>query len=135
MIKWICIQDAAALKQKDSYDTWQEGFLEVFKTIEYDKPFIMNIFHCVSLDILNRYLYSLVYPVIYVVVNEKAQNYIVKEEDKEFITNFYKYAFVAVVEEWIEKDMQEKPESIVNKLSILLEGTIERALSNLGRHK
>ena len=95
----------------------------------------MNIYNCVSLDILNTYLYKLVFPVIYKVVDEKAKNFEIKEEDKKFIADFYKYAFVALVLEWIKGGMEENPEKIVSRVSILVEGTIDHSLENLGKKK
>ena len=49
------------------------------------------------------------------------------EDDKVFITNFYKYAFVSIVLNWIENNMNENPKDIVNKVSNLVTGTIKHA--------
>ena len=136
MVEWVTIQDSEkVLSNKDTYATWQEGFLAIFNIIKADKQFIMNIYNCVSLDILNTYLYKLVFPVIYKVVDEKARNFEIKEEDKKFIADFYKYAFVALVLEWIKGGMEENPEKIVSRVSILVEGTIDHSLENLGKKK
>ena len=98
-----------------------------------DEKFINNIYHNVSLEILITYLYKLVYPLIYNVVEEKAKGLLVKEEDKVFIANFYKSAFVALVFEWIKKGMKEEPRDIIKHLSILIEGTIDHSLRNLNK--
>ena len=136
LVEWVTIQDSEkVLSNKDTYATWQEGFLAIFNIIKADKQFIMNIYNCVSLDILNTYLYKLVFPVIYKVVDEKARNFEIKEEDKKFIADFYKYAFVALVLEWIKGGMEENPEKIVSRVSILVEGTIDHSLENLGKKK
>lgn len=131
LVEWICIADAdKALASNKTYDTWQEGFLSIFKLMKNDEIFIKNIYKNVSLELLLEYLYKLVYPLLYNVVEEKALGILVYEEDKVFIANFYKYAFVALVIEWIKKDMKENPEDIIKRLSILIEGTIEHALVN-----
>ena len=132
LVEWICIEDADKnLKEKGKFNSWQENFLSIFETIKKDKPFIINICRSVPLDILINYLYKLVYPLIYDVVNDKAKDKVVREEDKVFIANFYKYALVSEVLEWIKNDMKEDPQVIVNKISILLKGTIDQALNNL----
>lgn len=129
LIEWICIEEAdKEIKRSKEYKTWQEAFLSVFNLLIKDKPFIENIYHSVSHDVLTRYLYKLVYPVIYKVVDIKSQSYHVKEEDKVFITNFYKGAFVALVLDYIDDDMKEDPKKIIDKLTALLEGTIEHSL-------
>ncbi len=132
LVEWITLEDAeAVLQNKSTYDTWQEGFLSVFELIKKDRVFINNIYHSVSHELLNSYLYKLVYPVIYKVVDEKSKNTTLREENKVFITNFYKYAFVSIVLEWVKNDMKEDPKEIVNKVSCLLSGTIEHAIDNL----
>lgn len=134
LVEWICIVDAEkALKDNKTYATWQEGFLSVFELMKADEKFINNIYHNVSLEILITYLYKLVYPLIYNVVEEKAKGLLVKEEDKVFIANFYKSAFVALVIEWIKKGMKEEPKDIIKHLSILTEGTIDHSLRNLNK--
>lgn len=132
LVEWICIQDAdKALGGNKSYATWQEGFLAIFELMKKDRPFIINIYRSVSIDIINTYLYKLVYPVIYQVVDEKLNNFVVNEDDKVFITNFYKYAFVAIVIEWIKHDMKDDPKIIVNRVSKIVTGTLENALKNI----
>jgi hypothetical protein len=58
-----------------------------------DKAFINNIYHSVSLEVLEEYLYKITYPLLKDVVDEVGKNMSVREEDKKFIADFYKYAF------------------------------------------
>ena len=111
LVEWSCIEDAArALEGKKSYDTWQEGFLNIFHAVLENKP------------------YKLVYDLIYNVVEEKAQGLHVPEEDKAFIADFYKYAFVGIMLDWIKNGMTEPPERIIERISILIQGDIARAV-------
>jgi probable dihydroxyacetone kinase regulator len=131
LIEWTCLEDAdAVLKGKKDYDTWQEGFLEIFNLMLQDKAFINNIYHSVSLETLEDYLYKITYPLLKDVVDEVAKGMEVREEDKKFIADFYKFAFVGVVLNWIKGGMKEKPEIIVDRISTLISGTIQRALEN-----
>ena len=52
----------------------------------------------------------------------------VSQEDKAFIANFYKYAFVGLMLDWIKNDMKEDEHIIVDKLSLLMHGNFPRAL-------
>jgi probable dihydroxyacetone kinase regulator len=131
LVEWTCLEDAdQALQDRKTYATWQEGFLSIFKLMQADQAFIMNIYHSVSLDQLELYLYKLVYPLLIGVVNEEAEGLSVREEDKAFIADFYKYAFVGLVLDWIKKGMREDPQKIIDRLSILIKGTIPQALDN-----
>ena len=49
LVEWACVEDAArALEGKKTYNTWQEGFLNIFHAVLENKPFIMNVYHSVS---------------------------------------------------------------------------------------
>ena len=134
LVEWICIEDAEKNLKELNYSSWQENFMSIFETMKKDRPFILNINRSVSLDNLINYLYKLVYPLIYRVVDEKASKYVVTEQDKKFIADFYKYALVNVVLEWIKNDMKDDYKIIVEKVSVLLKGTIDQALINLKRN-
>ena len=44
LVEWICNESAdKALKDKDNYENWMDGFLSVFEIIQKDKIFFTNI--------------------------------------------------------------------------------------------
>lgn len=125
LIEWIWTEKVdKALENKNKYDTWQNKFLAVFDFILNEKKFIENIYDSVSIEIIRKSLYKFVYPIIYDEILEQTKNKDIKEEDRKFVTNFYLYAFVSLVLEWINKGMKEDPKKIVNKISQLLKGTV-----------
>ena len=61
LVEWACVEDAAqALAGKKTYDTWQEGFLNIFYAVQANKPFIMNVYHSVSRERIEQYLSPLI---------------------------------------------------------------------------
>jgi hypothetical protein len=64
------------------------------------------------------------------VIEEKAAGIDVLEDDKKFIANFYKYAFVGLMLEWIKNGMKDDPQRMIDRLNILIQGDITRALTN-----
>uniref|UniRef100_UPI003FF0982C TetR/AcrR family transcriptional regulator n=1 Tax=Candidatus Fimivicinus sp. TaxID=3056640 RepID=UPI003FF0982C len=128
LVEWACIEDAAkALEGNKTYDTWQQGFLNIFNAVLENKPFIMNVYHSVSREQVELYLYKLTYDLLIGVVEEKAADMVVRDEDKKFIADFYKYAFVGIMLNWIKNGMKDDPQKIVDHLSILIHGDITRA--------
>lgn len=131
LTEWICEEDAErALKENRTYQTWQEGFLAIFNMIRRDRAFIVNIYHNVPKDYLYRYLYRVTYQLLYDVLEEQAEGMLVREEDKAFIANFYKYGFVGLVLEWIDGGMKEEPAEIIERLNSLIQGSFANALRN-----
>lgn len=86
LVEWSCVEDARkALEGKKTYDTWQQGFLQIFEAVLANKVFIQNVYHSVSREQVEIYLYKLTYNLLIGVVEEKAENMNVREEDKQFI--------------------------------------------------
>lgn len=132
LVEWTCKEEAAAaLKGKKTYETWQEGMLNIFLAVLENKPFILNVYHSVSREQIEGYLYALVYQLLFDVVSELAEGKNVEKEDQEKIAHFYKYAFVGVMLDWVKSGLKEKPEEIVNHLSKMIHGSMERSVLNL----
>lgn len=129
LVEWACLEDAReALEEKKSYDTWQQGFLKIFHTVLVNKPFIMNVYHCVHQEQVEKYLKPLVDHLLLDVINEKAVGMTVREEDKKFIAQVYSYIFIGLMLDWIKDDMKQDPEQLVNRLSTLIKGNISSGL-------
>ena len=129
LIEWSCEEDARkAIEGNKTYDTWEQGFLNIFHAVQENKPFILNVYRHVSREQIEQYLYRVVYDLLINVIVQCSRGMAVSEEDKAFIADFYKYGFVGLMLEWIHQDMKPNPEEIVSRLSELIEGDIKRAL-------
>jgi probable dihydroxyacetone kinase regulator len=129
LLEWIYTNEATrALDGKKTYNTWQQGFTQIFDYILENKSFVLNTFNSVSREYLERYLYNETQLLLMGVVEEKAKDMSVREKDKEFIADFYKYAFIGLLIDWIKKGMKENPVDIINRLNKLVCGNIEEAL-------
>lgn len=130
LVEWSCVEDAArALDGKKTYDTWQQGFQQIFQAVLENKPFVQNVYQSVNREQVETYLYSLTHNLLIGVIEEKAVGMQVRDEDKEFIADFFKFAFVGLMLDWIRNGMKKDPQQIIDRLSILIEGDITRALN------
>lgn len=131
LVEWICYEDASqAIQGKKTYDTWQEGLLQVFEAVMENKPFIMNVYHSLSREQIENYLFRLTHDLIMGVVNEKSQGLPLTGADKNFIADFYKYSFVGIMLDWIKQGMKEDYQNIVNRLCTTIHGCISVSISN-----
>ena len=134
LVEWICVEDGKrALQDKKTYDTWQEGMCQIFEAVLENKPFIMNVYRCVSRDKIESYLYKLTFGLIVDVVEEKCVGTSVAEEDKAFIAEFYKYGFVGMMLDWIAQGMKADYKEIMDRLSIAVHGNIANSIQNFER--
>ena len=131
LVEWACIHDAKqALQGNRTYDTWQEGLTSIFEAVLQNKPFILNVYHTTTQDSIERFLFSSVHDLVLSVVQEKAKGIDIKEDQIEFIANFYKYSFVGIMLEWIAKGMSENYHEIVSNMAKTLHGSIANSISN-----
>lgn len=129
LVEWICLEESRrALEDKKTYDTWQQGFLQILEAVRDNKPFILNVYHSVSREQIEMYLYKLTYDLLINVVEEKSQGMSIRPEDKQFIADFYKYAFVGLTLDWVRHDMKEDPQVMIDHLTKLVTGNITTAL-------
>ena len=129
LVEWVCVEDAKqALEDKKHYDTWQQGFLQIFEAVEANKPFIINVYRSVGREHIEAYLHKLTYDLMIGVVEERAEGMDVRRDDKEFIANFYKHALVGLMLDWVKNDMKEDPHKIIHRLTLLVSGNIASAL-------
>ena len=136
LIEWCCVEDAKkALEGKKTYDTWQQGFLQIFEAVLDNKPFILNVYHSVSREQVEIYLYKLTYDLLIGVVEEKSAGMNVREEDKKFIADFYKYAFVGLMLDWVKRGMKDDPHGIIDDLSVVMSGNVAAALERFKTNK
>ena len=131
LVEWACIEDASkALQGKKTYETWQEGLLQIFEAALENKPFILNAYRCISREQMERFLYQLTYGLIRGVVEEQSRGTAISEEDKSFIAEFYKYSFVGVMLDWIRRGMKEEPRELAEKICVTMHGNIINSLKN-----
>lgn len=129
LVEWSCREDARrALDENKTHDTWQQGLLQIFLAVRENKPFILNVYHCVHREQVERYLAPLVDDLVMGVLNEESAGILVREEDKTFIAQVYSYVLVGLMLDWIKDDMRQDPEEIVDRLVRLIGGSMENAL-------
>lgn len=111
-----------------SYHTWTDGFNKIFCYIESNKAFCCNTLNSLGRNHLDAYLYEMTNDLMLGVINELADGMEVSAEDKQFMANFYTLAFTGLVIQWMKNDMKDRPQHIIAKLNVLIEGNFLRAL-------
>lgn len=129
LIEWILISEGRnELGDYEAYDSWQEGLLKIFYYALNNKYLMLSTFHSIGREQLERFLYSEVYNLLLIIVNGQTSSSNVSDINKSFIADFYKYAFVGVIFQWIRTGMEEEPKLIVNKISQLFSEDIQTVL-------
>ena len=130
LVEWSCLEDAKrALDEKKTYDTWQQGLLQIFEAVQENKPFIMNVYRCVHTEQVEKYLQPLVDGLLLGVLEEESRGMTIRDEDKQFIAQVYSYIFIGLMLDWIKDNMREDPRQIVERLARLIKGSMAAAVA------
>jgi probable dihydroxyacetone kinase regulator len=129
LLEWMYKKEAIAeLQKRATYNTWQEGFLNLFLYIQNNKKICLCAFHSLGREHLESFLYSVTYQLIQHVVDTQTGDLQVNEEHKNFLANFYTIAFLGIVIQWMQNGMKEQPQKITEALSITVHGSMLNAL-------
>ena len=132
LIEWICLDEGGrAIEGKKDYKSWQDGLVSLCHVMLENRAFIEGVYHSVQREQLENHLYRVVYSLLFDVIEEVAKDRSISAEDMRYIANFYKYAFVGIMLDWVRDGMQEDPKRIVERISLLIEGDIVRALEKM----
>lgn len=134
LIDWICREEGSrAIVGRTDRETWQEGFCGLCRYVLENRSFFASVYHSISREQIENYLYSVIYDLLYRVVEEQSRGADIAEEDKRLIADFYKYGFAGAALDWLGGGMKETPEALTEKLSRLLAGQFSLAIANFSR--
>lgn len=127
LVDWILVEDATeALEGRQNFETWSEALLDALQRIQDNRVLVLNVYRSVSREQVEQYLYKMLDPLLRMFVER--ENIPVQEEDKQFIIDFYKYALVGMVLEWVRRDMKTEPAIMAERLNTMMHGDLKRAL-------
>lgn len=127
LVDWILVEDATeALEGRQNFETWSEALLDALQRIQDNRVLVLNVYRSVSREQVEQYLYKMLDPLLRMFVER--ENIPVQEEDKQFIIDFYKYALVGMVLEWVRRDMKTEPAIMAERLNTMMQGDLKRAL-------
>ena len=137
LVEWCCEEDASrALAGKKTYETWQQGLLQIFEAVQDNKPFILNVYRSVSREQVENYLYRITYDLLEGVVEEQAQGMSVRRGGQGLHCHALQvYLFVGLMLDWIKSDMKGDPALMVERLEQVIHGSVSAALGRLRTDK
>lgn len=129
LIEWFCADEAnRVLGTHKTYETWKEGYLDLYAYLHANKPIIMNAYHSNFRNYLEKYIRSLVHPYIVEFLNIQREGINISGEKLEFIADTYTYGIVSVAMDWIANDMTERYSNSMDFFLKLLDGSMKHTL-------
>lgn len=129
LVDWILEEDASKYRENGlSHETWRETFLDILNQIQQNRTLVLNVYRSISREQIEQYLYHLLDPALAEFISREAQGVTLRDGDRQFIVDFYKYGIVGMLLEWIRKDMKEDPSVIAERMDVLLHGNLQQAV-------
>ncbi|MGV8980068.1 dihydroxyacetone kinase transcriptional activator DhaS [Clostridium sp.] len=130
LVNWIYYTEAIEnIDDSIKYGHWTD---EMYKTLVYfmeNKSFYINALNTPGQNAFDGFLFEKTYDLIMGVINDISTGIKVSDTDKNFIADFYTYAFVGITVQWIKNNMKEPPEKVVGNLNDMVEGSMLGALT------
>ena len=74
LIEWICMDEGGrAIGSCKDYDTWEEGFQSVCRSVLKNRSFVEAVYRSIRHDQIEEYLYRVLYEMIFAVVQERTE--------------------------------------------------------------
>lgn len=113
-----------------SYDTWKYGFITTLNFIENNHDIFLNIYHSSYWEEANRFFNKTSDALLRGVVDEciREGGYQIREEDKQFVIDYYRIIFTGLITEWTESGRGMSPKHLLQKFEKMIDGTIPQSL-------
>lgn len=129
LMEWTYRQELLAnidnyIKIKD----WKVAYRLVLNYIEENRAFCLNTFRSVNRDLLEGMLYSVASELVRKVIDSAHRD--ISTSLATAIKNFYGWALVMQVIQWLADDLAEPKKVIVQRAELMLTGSIDNAIKN-----
>ena len=125
LVEWIYLKEVVTpIERGKIYDKWQDALTSIFQYISENHVFVLNTYRSFGKGFLEKVLRQEIELFLSNQVFKKIE--VTKEEVKqvEFSYSFYTYALVGVGLDWIEKQMPESVEELVERIERVMLGEI-----------
>ena len=125
LVEWIYLKEVVTpIERGKIYDKWQDALTSIFQYISENHVFVLNTYRSFGKGFLEKVLRQEIELFLSNQVFKKIE--VTKEEAKqvEFSYSFYTYALVGVGLDWIEKQMPESVEELVERIERVMRGEI-----------
>ena len=125
LVEWIYLKEVVTpIERGKIYDKWQDAITSIFQYISENHVFVLNTYRSFGKGFLEKVLRQEIELFLSNQVFKKIE--VTKEEVKqvEFSYSFYTYALVGVGLDWIEKQMPESVEELVERIERVMLGEI-----------
>lgn len=130
LLGWIYKTEVVgSISNCKTHETWQQGFLKIFQYVKTNKTFCMNTLNSIGREHLEYFLHHEIFNLLINVVEEGSKDSSLSPQEKDFVSNFYTFAFIGILTSWMKEGMKDSPQSIIEKVERLVNGDIKKMIN------
>lgn len=122
LVNWIYYNEVvSAVSSQKSFHDWSEVLLEILSIMKREKYFYRNALNVTGQNAFQDYFFNLTKSLLAEIIGTLEEGKKIREEDKNFIAEFYTYGLVGIVIQWARNGMKEQPKELVDKLRYFID--------------
>lgn len=136
VVEWILKKEAYSYVDAYATPLTYEDAIRFILDYARDNQYIVKCtLDTFAMEELKRFFHKDIHCTIKNFITEMASDRQVSDDYLDFLTNFYTYALVHLLIEWMKNGMKEDDDTIVRRTRTVVSGTIEQALKNAEEEK
>lgn len=132
LLDWTLEQERQQLLSSDAFgeDTLKNWDI-LLAYLKANKTFILNTYHSLSHPLLEKTLKNDIRPLVEIAVSRYAEESSISEADKALIVKIYTLAFVGILREWLDNDLDENYDLDFKRLLPMLQRSLQFNIGQL----
>ena len=126
LLDWTLQEDIHRLIVNEiDLDNWEESITALFAYMQANRLLILNAFHSLERDTLERAVFKLLSPLLHRFFSAQSGFDRLCEADQDFIVSVYGLGIAGLLLRWIGTNMLAPPEPLIRQLYRLADGSLE----------
>ena len=132
LLDWTLEQERQQLLSSDAFgeDTLKNWDI-LLAYLKTNKTFILNTYHSLAHPLLEKTLKNDIRPLVEIAVSRYAEESSISEADKALIVKIYTLAFVGILREWLNNDLDENYDLDFKRLLPMLQRSLQFNIGQL----
>ena len=118
------------IKNRRAGEPLKVTFLKLLNSVKDNQEYVLNIHRSLGNEYVMTYLDKVLDDPVMNYVGSKADGLDVSDAETRFIADFYKYALIGIILRWIQNNMKDSAEEIVDRIMLLMKGNVDLAVHN-----
>ncbi|WP_342470633.1 TetR/AcrR family transcriptional regulator C-terminal domain-containing protein [Ureibacillus sp. FSL K6-3587] len=136
LMRWTFQQEALVLiDAHESAKVWQEGLLQLFHYLDENRDICLCALQSLGRKHIKRFFYSDIHNIIHRVVHEFGMKLHAQEEYVSFLSHFFTLALGAVVESWLNGELEQTPEELIAMIDLFIQDQLRGAEQRIAAKK